>query len=132
MAWSYDDSLSTTRDEVRFRVGDTNTAAQLLSNGTINAILVDNGDDVGTAAIACCRAIIAKLARDTDRSNVGMSSTRSQQIEHYRTLLKELKSESRNLSAPSFGGQSVSDKTTIESDTDYTPGPFARGRDDNG
>ena len=46
MTWSYNENLSTDRDKVRFRIGDTDTDDQLLSNETIDAILVIRNDVV--------------------------------------------------------------------------------------
>jgi len=50
MTWSYDDSLPTDRDKVRFRIGDTDSEEELLSNETLDALLVIR-DDVVLASI---------------------------------------------------------------------------------
>jgi len=90
MAWSYDDTLSTDRDKVRFLVGDTDTNRQLLSNSEIDFLVTEN-PDYRQAAVNSCDAIIAKLSRDVDRNGPGMNATRSQQIQHYKDLKIELK-----------------------------------------
>ena len=130
MSWSFDASLSTDLDKVRLYTGDTNTNSQLLANETIQSFLTA-GDSVINASIKCCRFIIAKLARDYDRSNVGMSASRSQQIQHYRDLIVELTTMSGSTAACSFGGLSYDDAEDIENDTDYKAPLFTRERHDN-
>lgn len=130
MAWSFDASLSTDKDLVRFKIGDTNTGDQLVANETIQAFL-DNGDSVVDASIKCVTAIIAKLAREYDRSEIGMSASRSQAVQHYRDLLKELNGELGALGNVSFGGDSVSDKDTIEDNDDFKGPLFERDQHTN-
>lgn len=40
MSWSYDPTLTTDRDQVRFQIGDTDTADQLLSDEELDALLL--------------------------------------------------------------------------------------------
>lgn len=130
MAWDFDATLATDKDRVRLKIGDINSADELLQNETIQAIL-DQGKSVVGTSIECINAIIALLSRDTDRSNVGMSTTRSQKIAHYEILLKNLKAENALGAAPKFGGTSDSEKDTLEDDADFRSSPFSRDRNDN-
>lgn len=136
MTWTWSDSdLSTALSQVRQTIGDTQENNQLLSDEMIDWRLGQTtADDVKAASIGCVQDIIAKLARDYDRSNVGMSVSRSQQIQHYRDLLGDLIEESGgNLAAasaaPFLGGSSDAEQQTIDSDTDYKQNQFRVGQD---
>lgn len=63
MATTFDDTLATARDRVRFRIGDTGPAYDL-TDETINALLVLNSEPLTVAKAA--RAIAAKLSRSAD------------------------------------------------------------------
>lgn len=131
MSWSYDSSLSTDRDWVRWRTGSTNSADQSeMSNEEITATLaVYANRDV--AALHVAKAILAKLSRDVDRSNLGMSATRSQRITHLKDLIAELKIETRAAAQPAWSGASQSAKDTVNADSDYVGSPFTRDRHKN-
>lgn len=130
MTFSYNTNLAEDRDWVRFKTGDTNEAAALLSDEEIGALLTTYADVTLTSAYAV-EAILAKLARDVDRSNLGMSGTRSQKTQHYQDLLKTLRAQA-GLSGEVFaGGQSIADKDDNAADTDLTQPMFDRGRHDN-
>tara|TARA_R110000824_G_scaffold169764_1_gene346895 strand:+ start:318 stop:764 length:447 start_codon:yes stop_codon:yes gene_type:complete len=131
MAWSYSDSLSTTRDRVRLNIGDTNTNDQILPNETIDALLTENSDDVLITTISCVRAIIAKYSRELARGAIGMSADMTVFVAHYQELLTDLIKQNRGNSGVRYASAfSISRKETIESDSDYVK-PFAAvGRDD--
>jgi hypothetical protein len=129
VTWTYDPSdLSDDVSQVRVRIGDTNTHDKLLSDEELQHFIDDRGT-VLLASVSAVRAIIAKLARNIDRSNIGMSAQRSQSIQHYRDLLRELERESgAHTGAPRVGGISKSDKATAESDSDRVAPTFFRGQ----
>lgn len=130
MAWTYDPSLSTELDQVRFKSGDTNTNDQLVPNETIQ-FLLDSGLSVHAAAIATVKGILGYLAnKAVDRSAVGISSSKSQRYNHFESLLSTLEG-SGGTPKPVMGGQSVSGKDDLESDNDFPGSPFERGRDDD-
>lgn len=131
MSWSFDDSLTTTRDKVRLRIGDTNANDEILSNETIDALLTEHSDDVMLATISCVRAIIAKFSRNLNRGAAGMTADMSVFVAHYQELLSDLIKQNRGNSGVRYkSASSVSRKETIESDTDFIP-PFASvGMDD--
>lgn len=130
MSWTYDDSLPTDRDWVRFRTGATNTNDQQISNEEIDAVLAVKADK-DLAALAVARAILAKLSRDYDRSNIGMSASRSQRIQHLKDLIDELKAEAVTGAGPAWGGQSQADKDSVNENSDYIGCPFTRDRHKN-
>lgn len=132
MTWTWDETdLSTALAQVRSAIGDTNDSDELLSDEQINWRLGQVSQDVGEASIRCVRDIIAQLSRDIDRSNVGMSASRSQKIQHYKDLLIELKEYGGTLAEMTLTGISDSDEASIEDDADYRPNEFQIGRDDN-
>jgi len=120
MTFTWDSSdLTTALSQVRSAIGDTQENKQMLSDEQIEFRLDQYDDAVGPTAIRCVQDVIAHLARDVDRSNVGMSASRSQQITHYKDLLKELKAESRGVAESYVGGLSNSAADSINSDSDY-------------
>lgn len=135
MTWTYNIDLSTDKDKVRVRIGDTNTNAQLLSDEEINALFSAFSSDLTLTVVGSIRAIIGKLARDYDRSNLGMSAQRSQQIQHYKDLLAEYMGsgvEGMGARAEMFvGGLSRATEESFDTDTDYKGPDMRRGLDDN-
>ena len=124
MSWSYRDSLGTDRDKTRFRIGDTDTNEQLLSNELLDALLVSRGSPT-LAAIDAVEGILAKFARDIDRSALGMGGVRSQKTQFYRDLLKELRAEAaRGDTSIFFGGGSIAEKDSNLDDSDAPVTPF--------
>lgn len=134
MTWTYSNALTTTKDKVRFRVGDTNIDKPLLDDEEIASMLSLFGDDVRLATVACIKAIIAKLARDYDRSNLGMSAQRSQQIQHYRDLLTEYQGtgidSAAGVAEMFVGGLSKATEDSFDDDPDAKTTEFRRGMDD--
>ena len=130
LTWTYSESEATDRDQVRGKIGDTDTNRQLLANETIDAVLVTYATVI-SASIECCRRIIAKLARDVDRSALGMSASRSQIITHYRDLIVELKAEAAIQGEVFVGGVSQTDVDAQIEDTDAVQPTFTVGQMDN-
>ena len=131
MTWSFSDSLTSDRDKVRLRIGDTDTNEQLLSNETIDALLTEHSSDIALCSVASCRAIIAQFSRHLDRSAAGLSSNRSVIVTQYRELLRELLKESRLSTGVKYKG-SISDsrKQTIDDDSDFVQPSFKKGQHD--
>lgn len=130
MAFTYLAAESSDLHKVRGRIGDTDSADALLDDDTITTILTEY-TSVLAAAVECCRRILAKLSRQVDRSGVGLSSERSQVIVHYERVLANLRRESAASSTEMFvGGTTISEKTTLEADSDFRARPFSIGMDD--
>ena len=132
MSFTYD--LSTDIGKTRRDTGDTASDTAFLSDEEIQSILDDYSTSLANAAVRCCEIILAKIAKQIDRSVVGINSSRSQLTQHYQDLLKTLKiraAESGGITAYA-GGISESRIDTAESDSDYTPPQFGVGRDDYG
>ena len=130
MTWTFSDSIATDKDKVRLRIGDTDTDDQLLSDETLDALLAIRADVV-LCAIDACRAILAKLARDIDRSAVGMSGSRSQKTQHYKDILATLIKESGGETRIKVGGISKSDNDTLRDDSDFEKPTFTVGMNDS-
>jgi len=129
MTWTFSDSIATDKDKVRLKIGDTDTNDQLLSDETIEALLAIR-DDVVLCAIDACRAILAKLAREIDRSAAGMSGSRSQKTQHYKDILANLTKESGGETRVKVGGISKSDNDTLRDDSDFEEPAFSVGMND--
>lgn len=124
MTWSYDDSLPTDRDKVRFRIGDTDSEEELLSNETLDALLAIR-NDVVLASIDAVQAILAKFAREIDRQALGLGGPRSQKTTHYENLLKVLRAEADKGSTGVFyGGATIAAKNAALADTTKPRPPF--------
>jgi hypothetical protein len=65
---------------------------RILTDEEIEAHL-DIHSDLSAAALRCAEEARAKLARDVDRSVLGVSSTRSQRITHLDAVIKGLRAE---------------------------------------
>lgn len=124
MTWSYNENLSTDRDKVRFRIGDTDTDDQLLSNETIDALLVIR-NDVVLASIDSVQAILAQFAREIDRQALGLGGPRSQKTTHYENLLKILRAEAdKGATGVFYGGATIAEKEDALADTTKPRPPF--------
>lgn len=133
MAWSYSGNpSSSSKDKVRFLIGDTDITDPQLSDEEVNAILADF-PNVYSAAIQLVRGLIAKYARKVDKSVGDLSISYSKIGDSYRALLASLQSQAAVAGAvapPYAGGISVSDKNAQDSDTDRVPPTFAIGMHD--
>jgi hypothetical protein len=133
MTWTYDSTdLSTDLAKVRLHVGDTNTNDQLLTDEEINyALSLETA--ILLASARCCDFIVSKLARDIDRSNIGMNAQRSQKIQHYMDLAVRLRQEystsSDGLGEVFVGGVSDANNQTLADDSDYRQAVFQRDQD---
>lgn len=86
MAWTYSGNpASSARDEVRFLVGDTKTADQLLQNEEIDYLLAKYPNP-HTSAAEAARAIAANAARLADKEVGDLKVKLSQRASHYANL----------------------------------------------
>jgi len=133
MTWTYDPSLSTDKDLVRFYVGDTDTTDQLVVDEEILAILTDYSDPKLAAAVVC-RSLAAKFARSTTYKVGDVSENCSDIAKFYNDLAAKLDphgiTEGTLLVLPSFGGLSLSEKDTLDADTDAVQPAFSKGMND--
>lgn len=132
MTWTYSGNPSaSTRDEVRFLVGDTDTADQLAQDEEI-AYAVAQEANARAAAARVARAIAAKFARKADKSVGDLRISYKQQYDNYIALADELTRDAAIYGAmPYAGGISESDKDSVEDDSDRVNPSFKRGMHDN-
>lgn len=130
MTWTYGgDPSANDRDEVRFLCGDTDTSDQLVTDEEIAYAIADAGSNYLAAAVIC-EALAAEFARDVDTTNGPASEKESQRYQQYKDRAYALKAKANALVKPVFGGQSISDKNTLGSDSDVPQPYFRRGMSD--
>lgn len=90
MTWTYfGDPAHSPLDAVRFLIGDTDSAEQLLQNEEISFTLTSVNNSVYKAAVKCCDAILAKFAKDLDYT-IGPEAVK---VEQRRLAYKELRKQ---------------------------------------
>lgn len=130
MTVTYDDSEASDLHKVRGIIGDTITDDAYLQDETITALLTVHGSVLATS-VECCRRILARIARDTDRNAVGFSASRSQVTQHYRDLMADLSAQLTATATCFVGGTSLSEEQDLESDDDFIEPSFKIGDNDN-
>lgn len=126
MTWTYDSTdISTDLAKVRLGIGDTNTYDQGLTDEEINSFLALY--DLAGATLRSAQALYAKWVRDVDRSNLGMSASRSQKLQHLLDLINDLKKIAGRRASPFVGGVSQSSKDALSDDTDLVDARVKRG-----
>lgn len=131
MAWTYDDSLATEKDQVRFLIGDTDENEQLASDGEIAWALTNN--PVYAAAAIIAESIAAVFARKADFTSGDESVKCSQVAENYAKKAAELRKRSvRSASvSPYMGGKSIAEKEAQSDNSDLVQPYFKKGMFDS-
>jgi hypothetical protein len=132
MTWTYSgDPSATSRDQVRFLVGDTDFGKQLVTDEEI-AYAVANESTVRMAAVRISRGIAAKFARDVNYYVGDLKIFASARYKQYLEVLKALEADAVIFSATPFaGGISVAGKDSVEDNTDRVKPSFSKGMHDN-
>lgn len=94
MAFTYDTSLATAKDRVRFAIGDTYTPHHLFEDAEITAILTNNSDDEGVAAYKLADHLAARFAREADFAMDEQSVKLSQKSAQYSKIAARLREDS--------------------------------------
>lgn len=136
MSWTYSGNPgSSTLDEVRFLIGDTDTNDQLLSNEELQW-LIDKWSDAYSAAISAVTQLLSQAARSTEQNkkvgDLSLSIKNNARLAQWESLLSHLKNEQvRNGAvAPLVNPNSL--VPTSERDRDDEPGTdFYLGQMDN-
>jgi hypothetical protein len=109
--FTYDDSLTAPRDEVRFLVGDVDSSEPLLSDPEVD-YLVATQPTIQLAAVEAARRIAAARSRLADKTVDGLSISYSQQASAFLKLADTLAATSstaapgRNVPLPVATGTS--------------------------
>lgn len=120
MTWSYDVATisSSTTVQVRFIIGDTDQADQLLQDEEI-AFALTEYPNINYAAARCCEAIAALFARKVTTQVGSLKVMAEKKYEHYLELAESLRKRAAISDAlPHAPAVSMSDKQATENDTD--------------
>jgi hypothetical protein len=118
MSWSFDVSLNTDKDYVRYLIGDTNTNRQLVQDETIEAVLQNEANVWMTAAdiiVALYRGLTA--AGSLEDRKVGETRIRYQRISDLMANVAGLKARGSAHMKPSAGGVIQSETDSYDKDT---------------
>lgn len=127
MTWSYDPTLATTRDKVRFEIQDTESLDPLFSNEEIDAKITLIGENVTAVALDLARKLMMKFARLVDVTVGKVSEANSQRFQAYKAIVDKLAADATALCIPSFGGVNVSANEALDADTSLVqPSPGAK------
>ncbi len=91
MTATYSSLLSTARDKVRFRLGDTDTASSLLSDEEIAAVLTLKGSVEDDACLYLAKGLLARYGREPVKiTQDGQTLDFSARIGVWEALVAEL------------------------------------------
>lgn len=133
MAWTYSgDPGSSTRDEVRFLIQDTDTAEQLLTDEELD-YLISVWTDAYAAAVAAVSALIAQASRQVEESkrvgDLSLSLKTGARVQQWTALLDRLQKERQRVQggSPRVNANalvSTEDRSVEEETTDFYLGQF--------
>jgi hypothetical protein len=133
MAITYDPTLATAKDRVRFYIGDTDTTADVseaLDDGEITFALTNQGDE-RQAAILCGESLLARWARFVDVKAADYEERFSQRVVGLTAALERLRARGTAYALPVAGGWEVAKVEAQQDDTARIPPSFERGMLDN-
>lgn len=132
MSWTYSgDPAASSRDAVRFHVGDTDPAWPMVKNEEI-AYALTQQPNVLLAAALVCDAIAAALIRQKEAAAVRGVALNIQRSDAYVAKAATLRQQAITSGAPSFfaGGLTMSGKEALTSDSSAVQPSFSIGQDD--
>ena len=120
---SFNTSLATNMDKVRFECGDTDTTAEQVADATITALLTMEGDNVLLTAARVCDHLAAKYSAIVSTANGALSISDAQsRAEAFRKRAAELRVRARAEAGTSahvvVGGQTFTQADRMDADTD--------------
>lgn len=135
MSWNYSgDPRTSTKDEVRFWLQDTDPADKLIEDEEILYVLVTEPEPIKAAA-SICDALSVRYSREADRQLGDFRVSLSQKAIAFAQRAKDLRtSAARNigrLPIPYAGGISASDKQSQALNPDRVKPAFQLGMHDN-
>jgi len=134
MTWTYSgDPTSSTKDEVRFLVGDTDKDNPLVQDEEISYAIGAEAS-VLRAAVRVARGIAASFARTVEKQVGDLKIKAGDRYKNYLEILKTLEAEasiSLPGAAPFAGGISHSQKETQTDDSDRVDPSFSKGMMDH-
>lgn len=121
---TYDESLPTQKDEVRFLVGDTTPSNEALTDNEIGYLLDQEGN-VEMAAARAARAIAATVAKEPSFAFGTFEMSQSEAYSHFMDLAERL--EGRASSGSQIGPPELA--RTPDDSNEFTE-DFERGKFD--
>lgn len=116
---------SSSRDAVRFALGDTNSNEPIFTDSEIDWLLVEQGS-INEAALAGAQAAVAKYARHVTSAPQDERKDLATRLEHFESLVKQLSAKrSKRVTGIYAGGISLCDKARRDADTDRNKGKFS-------
>lgn len=131
MSWTYDPSMASDRDQVRFRLGDTVEADALLHDEEID-VLLGNGGSVLSVTADCAESLAMRFGRmaQSMTDDIGQSVNYGDRAQRFRLLADRLRASSARLAVPFAGGISQASKDAVAANTDRTSPAFTRALHD--
>jgi hypothetical protein len=131
MTWSYDPEMGTTKDEVRFLIGDTDPEDPLLQNEEIAYLLTVEGSPALAAARAC-DVLGTRFAKLVDKAVGDLRLSLSQRSENFRAQATHLRSggASSVVPVPIATGIGIADKQAAELEEDRVAPHIVTGAHD--
>ncbi len=127
MAWTYDTSLSTNKDKVRFFAGDTNPSAAItVTDEEIGGVL-SLGGGVRSAAAMVCENLALQYAQRGQRltDDIGQSVDYGKLAEQFTDRARVLRSQASFGAVPFAGGISVAQKQATSANADRVVPAFS-------
>lgn len=129
MAFTFNASLSTTRDRLRLAIGDTDSNIPEFQDETLDVFLAEKS--FYQAMISCFDILIAKYSRYASEKVGPVSVDYSSIVGNYIKMKKEAQKEIVYSASPFAGGISLSDKATEQNDSDVVQPVFNKDLHNN-
>lgn len=123
------DPSSSLKDQVRFILGDTDSCAELMTDGEITYLLATYSNKPICSAYHGARYLAMKYAKSADESVGSVRVSYSQVSVRYEEMALKLKQqcyEENGNANPYCGGISKSDKENVKANTDREQPAFAK------
>lgn len=133
MTWSYTKNpSSSSKDMVRFKIGDTICSDQLLSDEEIMSILEEQSNPI-LASVICAQSLGGRYSRLADTTVGKTRISYSQKAKSYLELADKLEIQYKKSykAVPYCGGISISDKEIDENNPDLVKPKFRMDMMDN-
>lgn len=135
MAFSYISPSSSTRDEIRFLIGDVDSDDPQFSDDEIDYIETQTASALLAAAYAA-RLLATKYARLADTTIGDLEVKHSQRSRRYLEMARELEKQGQieagtYVAEPVVTGISVTEIDSVDQDTDKVGSAFKKGMFDN-
>ncbi len=116
MTWSYDPTLASDRDKVRFEIQDTETSDQLFSDEEIDARLAV-ASSINATVIDLAKRLMLRFARLVDTTVGKVSESASQRYQAYKDIVDKLERDDAAHCMPIFGGTTVANNEALDQNT---------------